>query len=172
LILRSRRLQLVAGALDLATVEISDRAAFALRLGARVPEDWPPETLRDALSFFLDLYTAHPDWIGWLGWYAIRTDGPAPVLCGSVGFKGGPDAAGMVETGYSILPAHQRQGLASEMLAALLAWAWRQPGVRRIEAETTPDNLGSLGVLAANGFVACGPGLEPGGVRYRIEAAR
>ena len=85
-------------------------------------------------------------WLGWLGWYAISTEA-APVLCGSVGFKGPPNEAGMVEIGYSLLPDYQGHGLASEMVRGLIDWALRQSKVRVIEAETAPDNHPSIRVL-------------------------
>ncbi|MGH9391790.1 MAG: GNAT family N-acetyltransferase, partial [Vicinamibacteria bacterium] len=133
----TERLRLVAGTLEIAAAELEDRERFGQLLRAEVPPEWPPETLRDALPFFLELYQAHPDWAGWLGWYAISMTGGGPVLCGSVGFKGPPGDAGMVEIGYSILPAFQRMGLAMVLVIALIAWAAAQRGVASIEAETT-----------------------------------
>lgn len=161
-------MRLVAGTLALAVAEIEDRDELASLLDAVVPADWPPLTLRDALPLFRELYEAHPDWRGWLGWYAIREEAGLPsVLCGSIGFKGAPDEHGMVEIGYSVLPAYRGQGLASEMVRGLLDWALRQEAVRLIEAETTPGNLASRRVLERNGFRPVGDGLEPGFTRYR-----
>ncbi len=164
---RTPRLRLVAGTLEIAAAEIEDRERFEHLLQADVPPEWPPETLRDALPFFLDMYRAHSDWAGWLGWYALAMTEARPVLCGSVGFKGPPDEAGMVEIGYSLLPSYRRAGLASEMVAGLIAWAGRDPRVRSIEAETTPDNLRSIRVLERNGFEPGGEGIERGSVRFR-----
>ena len=52
----------------LARMEIEDRAAFAALLGAAVPDAWPPETLWDALAFFLQHLEAGPDRVGSGGW--------------------------------------------------------------------------------------------------------
>lgn len=164
---RTERLRLVAGTLEIALAELEDRQRFGHLLQADVPPEWPPETLRDALPFFLELYQAHPDWAGWLGWYAIAIAEGKPVLCGSVGFKGPPSAEGMVEIGYSLLPRYQRAGLATEMVAGLVEWAFRHATVASIEAETTPDNLPSIRVLERNGFEPAGEGIESGFVRYR-----
>ena len=162
----TERLRLVAGSLDVAIAEVERSPRFGEILRADVPPDWPPETLRDALPFFLDLYRAHPDWVGWLGWYAISLVGKRPVLCGSVGFKGPPNDEGMVEIGYSLLPRHRGLGLATEMVAGLVAWAAAQETVRLVEAETTPDNRGSLRVLERSGFVPAGAGRESGSLRF------
>jgi len=165
------RLRLVAGTPEIAAAELEDRERFGRLLQADVPPEWPPETLRDALPFFLELHQAHPNWSGWLGWYAIAMTGGRPVLCGSVGFKGPPNDAGMIEIGYSLLPHYRGAGLASEMVAGLVAWARGHSTVASIEAETTRDNLPSIRVLERNGFEPVGQGIEPGSVRFRRSVA-
>ena len=165
------RLRLVAGTPEIAMAELEDRQRFGDLLQADVPPEWPPETLRDALPFFLELYQAHPDWAGWLVWYAISITGSNAVLCGSVGFKGPPCEAGMVEIGYSLLPRYRGFGLATEMVAGLVGWARGHSTVASIEAETTPDNLPSIRVLERNGFEPVGEGIEPGSVRFRRNVA-
>ncbi len=162
----TERLRLVAGTRALAAAEIENRVGFARLLGASVPETWPPDNLGDASGFFYGLYEEHPEWEGWLTWYAIRIDHDHPVLCGSIGFKGPPDKRGTVEIGFSILPDFQGQGLATEMVAGIVQWAKQQPQVKRIEAETNIDNKASIRVLEKNNFVCVGAGLEPNTVRF------
>jgi len=164
----SRRLKLLAATVETAAAEGQGPARLAELVGARVPDDWPPETLRNALPIFRRWHEEHPDWTGWLDWYALRLDLTAPVLCGSAGFNGPPDERGVVEAGYSVLPAHQRLGLATEMVGALVSWACSQPGVRGIEAETMADNVPSIRVLERSGFRLIGPGPGPGSLRYRL----
>jgi ribosomal-protein-alanine N-acetyltransferase len=147
---------------------MEDPSTLAGILDAVVPADWPPAAFRDALPQFLLWHEQHPDWDGWLGWYAIRLDMVRPVVCGSVGFKGPPDADGVVEIGYSVLPAHQRQGLATEMVETLLRWARAQGCVRCVEAETTVDNRPSIRVLEHMGFVLVAADDQTGSVRYRL----
>ena len=169
--LRTARLELIAATIPTSEAELSDRAEFARLLGAEVPAEWPPETAADALPLFLDWLRAHPEWHGWLAWYAVRVEEQERVLVGGCGFLGGPDASGMVEMGYSVLPRFQRQGIATEMVAALTDWAFRHPSVFRIEAETSPENLGSWRALARAGFRSSCAGREPGSVRLRLERA-
>jgi len=160
------RLRLVAGTKVLAADELGDRAKFAELLGVLVPETWPPDNIRDVLGDLYGLYKEHPEWEGWLAWYAVRIDNDYPILCGSIGFKGPPDKRGMVEIGYSVLPEFRGQGLATEMVAAIVQWAKHQPRVRRIEAETNTDNKASIRVLEKNNFVYVGVGVEPSTIRF------
>jgi len=168
----SRRLRLVSATEESVRAEIEDAAALGRLLDAEIPVDWPPESVRDALPLFLARHRSHPEWTGWLGWYAIRLDLHADVLCGSVGFKGPPDADGMVEIGYSVLPAHQGAGVATEMVETLVRWACRDGGVLCVEAETTTDNPASVRVLERTGFVAARTDTARGALRFRFVASR
>ena len=150
--LQTERLRLVPASPTLARCEIHDRARFAELLLAEIPAEWPPEALADALAFFLSLLEAHPDWQGWLGWYAIALDAGTPTLVGSIGFKGPPDVDGVAEMGYSVLPAWQGRGYATAMARLLVDWAHGTGRARSVIAQTTDDNLGSRAVLARLGF--------------------
>jgi len=159
-------MRLVPATVDLARAELTDRAKFARLLSAVVPNEWPPEMLADALPIFLQWMEAAPDQVGWYVWYAtIRSPGDEPdVLAAGGGFKG-PPQDGSVEIGYSVLPQFHGRGHASEMVRALTDWAFTQPGVSRIVAETTEDNVPSMRLLRRLGFVEAGPAVEPGHVR-------
>ena len=56
------------------------------------------------------------------------------------------------EIGYSVLPAFQRHGYASEAARALVAWGFTQPGIRRIVANCRADNAASIRVLEKAGL--------------------
>ena len=103
--LKTARLRLVPATVPIARAEMADRLEFARLLNATVPENWPPETLADALPLFFEWLKAAPEQVGWFGWYAIVSNGEE-VLVGSVGFKGPPDN-GVVELGYSVVPVFQ-----------------------------------------------------------------
>ena len=160
------RLRLVAGTEAFAAAELEARGKLSKLLGALVPETWPPDNLRDVLDYFYAMYKEHPEWEGWLTWYAVRIDSGHPILCGGVGFKGPPDKGGMVEIGYSVLPEFQGQGLATEAVAGIVQWANQQPEVKQIEAETNIDNEASTRVLDKNNFICVGAGLEPNTIRF------
>ena len=67
-------------------------------------------------------------------------------------FKGEPDETGTIEIGYGTYPGLYRQGYMTEMVGGLLEWARRQPGVRRVVADTEAENVASQKVLERNGF--------------------
>jgi len=156
-------MQLVPSTADLVRAEIADPAAFARQLGAHVPPDWPPEEAADALPWFLEqLEAAGPSGHGWYGFYGIvvKEHSDAPILVGGGGSLGPPEA-GVVEIGYSVLPAFRRCGYATEMMSAVVEWLWRDARVRLIRAQTGNDNAASRAFLVGLGFTETQPGAEP-----------
>jgi RimJ/RimL family protein N-acetyltransferase len=170
-------MRLMPATVALARAELADRAEFSRLLPASVPDEWPPEILADALPIFLEWIEAAPDQVGWYVWYAmIRAPREASdmlagvvgdILIASGGFKG-PPQDGTVEIGYSVLPQYQGHGYAAEMVRALIDWAFAQPGVLRIVAETTEENVASMRLLKRQGFTNAEPAVEPGHVRLML----
>ena len=74
---------------------------------------------------------------------------------GDLCFKGLPEN-GHPEIGYGLLPEYEHQGYATEAVRAACRWAFGQPGVTAVEAETDPDNAASQAVLHRVGFVPAG----------------
>jgi [ribosomal protein S5]-alanine N-acetyltransferase len=165
----TRRLTLIATTVALARAELDDRATFADLLGAVVPEAWPPDSAADALPLFLGWREAAPDHAGWFGWYTLCRDISASgqVLVGGGGFLG-PPRDGVVQMGYSVLPEFQRRGYATEMVRGLAAWAFVQPGVTVIAAETEWANPASVRVLERAGFQPAGAASDPAGMRFEL----
>lgn len=160
------RLELVAATFDHCVAEVADPVRLGTMLRARVPADWPPP-LNDEGSqrFFLETLRGHPELVGWSVWYWVARDEPRTVI-GNGGFKGAP-ADGTVEIGYSMLPAFQRRGFASEAVDALVRWAFADERVVRIVAETFAELEPSLGVLRKTGFTpASDAPAEPGALRF------
>nr|WP_275585499.1 GNAT family N-acetyltransferase [Blastococcus saxobsidens] len=91
------------------------------------------------------------DWITRVVWDPARR-----LAVGKAGFHGPPDAAGMVEVGYSIDPAHRRQGYARAALRAMLARAAAEPAVATVRASIAPDNVVSRDLVLGEGFVEVG----------------
>lgn len=121
------------------------------------------EEEKAAYAQMLSESLAHPEEREWYAaWMIERHDGtPVGDLC----FKGlRPD--GSVEIGYGIAEEHKGKGYATEAAAAAAAaaaaWALAQPGVKQVEAETTPGNAASQRVLAKCGFVPAGVDGEEG----------
>jgi RimJ/RimL family protein N-acetyltransferase len=74
------------------------------------------------------------------------------AVIGDIGFHGAPDADGNATVGFGVVPEARGQGYAKEALIALSRWAVSQPAVARVLADTTHDNMASLGVLRGAGF--------------------
>jgi len=158
--IRTPRFELVSMSLpfmEALSVHDLDRAMH--EIGAMLPADMP-----DDLVHFLEYRTAQlrddPSIQPWLGRViVIDGDGGRRVI-GSIGFHGPPDKNGRVEVGYRVEPEHRRQGVATEVVRALLDWANREHGVTRFRAATAPDNLASQAVLARFGFRQTGTQMD------------
>jgi [ribosomal protein S5]-alanine N-acetyltransferase len=167
-VLATARMRLVPSTVERVRAEIGNREEFSRLVDARIPTDWPTAEAADALPWFLErLEAADPDDIGWHGWYGIVVEGEteAPVLVGGGGSLG-PPIDGVVEIGYSVLPAFQRRGYATEMMRAILDWIERDRRVRLVRAETDAENVASRALLSRLGFREAGAGREPGSVAY------
>ena len=79
----------------------------------------------------------------------LRESGAA---IGGIGFFGPPDEHGDVSLGYGIAVEARNQGLTTEALRAMLAFAASDPAVHRVLADTDHDNLASQRVLEKAGF--------------------
>ena len=93
---------------------------------------------------------AHPKDALWYTAWRFRLRG-TDVQAGDACFKG-LSADGRAEIGYGIEPEHQGKGYATEGVRALCRWAFSQPGVCLLEAETLADNRASQRVLEKLGF--------------------
>jgi RimJ/RimL family protein N-acetyltransferase len=148
--------------------ELDDKAAFAALLGVSLPQDWPPgEYDRDAIKFFLEKsIECGSAGAGWFGWYAVVEGREPHVLVGCGGYLGAPDEAGSVEIGYSICEQWRGQGLARELVQALVDRAW-QLGAKKVVAHTTEANPASIAVLRNCGFqpTLCS---DPGQLQFEI----
>ena len=111
------------------------------------------DILKTAYQQMLQGCLDHPDQWEWYAiWMIALKDG---THVGDLCFKGF-NADGCVEIGYGIKEKHQGQGYATEAVNAAVTWAFEQPGVTRVEAETEPDNSASQRVLEKCGFVPSG----------------
>jgi len=83
------------------------------------------------------------------------------LVIGSAGFKGPPDAEGVVEAAYGIVPPFEGKGFATEALRGLVAFASRDHRVRVLRAHTLPTENASTRVLSKNGFHKLGEVIDP-----------
>jgi [ribosomal protein S5]-alanine N-acetyltransferase len=126
-----------------------DRERAEALCGVRFPPGWPDRG--DDALFELRLEDMSRDRASrpWLVRLLVLADG---TVAGHAGFHGKPDEHGAAEVGYTVFPEHRRKGYATEAVAALVAWAAREHGVRLIRASVSPGNEASRGVLRGLGF--------------------
>ena len=103
--------------------------------------------------------TEDPSTNPWLVRLAVLRE--SGTVVGLVGFHAPPDADGMVEIGYRVLPAYRLRGYAREMAATMWAYAARHPSVRVLRASVAPDNAGSRAIIEGAGFVQVGEQDDP-----------
>jgi RimJ/RimL family protein N-acetyltransferase len=108
----------------------------------------------------------------WVHGFAIVHPESQSVI-GSVGFKGPPDAEGMVEIGYGIAPDFQGRGYATEAAMAGVEFAFACDRVRLVRAHTLPTANASTRVLTKCGFQRIGEVVDPeDGPVWRWERSR
>jgi RimJ/RimL family protein N-acetyltransferase len=149
--LRVIRLELVPAAAMEAMIE-DDLVTAGVVLGRPVP----PFFLEEKWLWRIRLgqvRSCPPD-APWLVRAAVRE--PGGVVIGHAGFHGRPDATGMVEVGYTVIPEHRGHGYAHEVLAALVEEARASQDVAVVRATVSPDNEASLAVVRRAGFVPVG----------------
>lgn len=129
-----------------------DAAAFAAYRSdpdvARFQSWTAPYPLESAERLIADQATLDGPVAG--GWIqiAVTVDGE---LAGDVAV--GLDADGLIATvGYTLAPAHQGRGLASEAAGAVVDRLFDHVGVHRVEASLDPDNVPSARLVEGLGF--------------------
>lgn len=92
----------------------------------RVPDSWPWKEMDEIAPWLKDQLLRNPELACWLTWLVVQPQDKQ--LIGDIGFGGPPDRDGVLEMGYSIVPEYRNRGYGSEAAAALVAWAFAQPG--------------------------------------------
>jgi [ribosomal protein S5]-alanine N-acetyltransferase len=141
---QTQNLDLVPANQQLADTDWRDRTSLSSALKAEIPDEWPPELVRDDSS---------PDGEGWWDWYVVKRDGDQSKVIGVMGLKGWPDVSRSIQIGCSFLPEFQKHGHGTEAVDGIASWTLSQPSVECVTAETPVDNHGAAKVLRTLGFV-------------------
>lgn len=166
-------MHLIPATLELLNAELQGPASLSAFIGAYVPADWPPPLYDEAAIRWtiaqLSKSDVDPRWYS--HYFVLQSKTAAPdTVVGVGGYVGAPSPAGVVEIGYSVLPAYQRRGYATEAAGGLTRNAFMK-GVKVVAAHTLENDPVSGGVLLKNGFHLTGPGTEEGTSRYEITKA-
>lgn len=113
---------------------------------------YPPEDAGRGidLTWHLQALRADPQQLPWRIRVAIERS--SNVVIGSINLKGAPDSEGDVEIGWGVNEAYRGLGFATEAAAAVMHWAFQQPGVRSISATVPDDNDASKSVAGRLGL--------------------
>lgn len=125
--------------------------------------DDPDDVLNPAdspLRYRIPQVIADPSLNPWLIRLAVLR-GDAPVIVGQANFHDRPDAEGMVEIGYSVLPRHRGHGYATEIAMTMWRAAAPRADVRVLRATVRPDNEASLRIIRGAGLVHVGEQDDP-----------
>jgi RimJ/RimL family protein N-acetyltransferase len=167
--IRTSRLEGIALYPELARAAIDDQDKLAQLLNAQVPAEFPPDIMLDVMELFAQKLEDDPNLMGWWGWYFVLNPSPEHrLLIGTAGFAGYPDQNGTLLMGYSIIKPFEGQGYTTEAVAGLLRWAFEQPQVTRVTAQTFPNHVASIRVMEKNNMMLLGAGSEEGTVKYGI----
>jgi [ribosomal protein S5]-alanine N-acetyltransferase len=82
-------------------------------------------------------------------------------------FKGEPNEKGEIEIGYGTYPAFEGKGFMTEAVGEMVRWAFEQPHVQAVTAQTDPTNIASQKILEKNNFVEYGRTAE--NILWRID---
>ncbi|WP_159475880.1 GNAT family N-acetyltransferase [Streptomyces caniferus] len=131
-----------------------DLTRASAEAGVALTEYFVTDRAKWVWQYRVNQLTSDPGCAGWLT-HAVVAE-PEGAVVGYAGFHGPPDEAGMVELGYSVAPAHRRQGYARAMLTELVRRSVAEPGVRTVRVTISPDNTASLATISGFGFVEVG----------------
>lgn len=158
MIIRSDRLELIAGNLSLAQAQMDNRAKFAALLDVTIPDEWDFErTAGDTVAYMLNRLQQDETETGWWNWYfVLQSRVGRRFLIGVGGFQGKP-LEGTVELGFVVMPTYRRRGYATEATRALVGWAFGAPDVLQVFSQTDRGNIASMRVLEKTGFTCLNP---------------
>lgn len=149
------------------------------------PEDFESETGFPAAPGLREFYVSDDvssEWLAGLrnasgadpwqyGFFVVERGSHSAI--GGAGFKGPPDANGMVEIAYGIVPSLEGRGYATESAAALVTFVFEQSQVRVVRAHTLPESNASTRVLMKCGFRKTAEVVDPDdGSVWRWELVR
>ncbi len=145
---------IVTSRLILAPLRAEDApAVFAYRSDPDVSryQSWVPSSAEEVADF-----------IGGLGSLAFDTPGTwyqlgirmkdSESLVGDAGVHFPADDPRQAEIGFTVMPAYQRRGIATEAVEGLLGHLFGKPGKHRVFASADPRNAASVAVLKRVGM--------------------
>lgn len=149
--LHTQRMRLVPLTLAQMQMQLDDYPGLERSLGAKVTGNRLEKEMHKNVARGMDYMRQEPDHAIWNTlWAAILEEDS--TFIGGIGFKGPANAEGEVELGYGFDAPYRNRGLATEAVRAMTQWAFEEPAVATITAETNYTNIASARVLQKSGF--------------------
>lgn len=143
------RLELIPCTRDLLEALSRSETEFSEKLGFELAEGWLQ--FPESIPYALRMVEADPEAEVW-GMFVIRHIEAGKII-GTCGYKGAPNADGMVEIGYAVAPGFQGEGIATEASEGLVGRAFDEDSVSMVDAHTLAEKNPSTSVLKKCGFV-------------------
>ncbi|AYC28411.1 GNAT family N-acetyltransferase [Paenisporosarcina cavernae] len=90
---------------------------------------YPLDVYKQFFPYKIERFKNFPEENEWEGLIILKRTN---TIIGDMGFKGGPNDAGEMNLGYSIVPEYEGNGYATEMGKALCNWAINLPMCNRL----------------------------------------
>lgn len=148
--LHTDRLLLTPMTAPMAAAAQRGNLALENAIASKVAVDWVDTEGLGMVNYYTRVIHEDPALLGWGMW--LITHKPEGLIVGSVSLKGRPSFLGDIEIGYGISPRYRGHGVATEAARALGSWAFAQPGVARLNAETLSINRASIRVVQKLGM--------------------
>lgn len=148
------RLYLIPFTIEICEELLQGNTAILSQYGLKPSIDWPDEDMLETLPRIITNLEKVTAPSGFESWMIIKKEND--TIIGDIGFKGVPNLGSAVDIGYGITLNERRKGYASEAIAGLIQWAFSQPSVKLITAQSLLDNTGSAKILEKQGFKKTG----------------
>lgn len=111
----------------------------------------PEEEVVNAFTPLINILEQQPENFTWFTNWLIVSKLENRII-GGFCFKGIPAPDNSVEIGYGIDLPYRNQGIATEVISGMTAWAFAHPDIKKVRAETDKSNIESQRALYNAGF--------------------
>lgn len=146
--IKTERLVLIPCAREHLEILLSSEDNLAEHLGVDLAPNWL--IFPESVSYSLRMIDDDPQAEVWGMHLVVHAADNKLIGCG--GYKGAPDAAGIVEFGYSVAPSYENKGLATEAARALIDKAFSDDRTLVVDAHTLAEWNASTTILKKCGF--------------------
>ncbi len=149
--LQTERLRLMRLNLENLRLFIEDRQKMEKNLGLKINGEVLEKHVKKAMETSLKYAMDDKDnYLWYTNWQIVLKEENRSI--GGIGFKRCPNENGEVEVGFGIQPEYQGKGYITEALKEIIKWAFEQPQVSSVIAETEKTNTPSYRVLEKAGM--------------------